>query len=722
MGGLYMINELIQITRGLADNNIQIPEKTSYIKQARKQGGFLLSLNAKTGNIEDAEFVPRDKMALLWKVSHNNHKNFPITTLGVPFYDVPNDVEFSPKDEFADALETILNNNRVSDFLKYDFSFNLKYHKKQLARFTNLFYTYPKYLQCHLNNGAKDTAFTELVNALIVSFGDEPKKIDITNRVCELIRQCATAICSSCLKGAIQEYGPVLDVLFGKYNETSNEFEEVPIQIGIHLESKKDETFHASYEKVNDALIDVTKSTTIGVDSLTGKSTNIITTTFPELYIKGFGNIKLFSMFKEVPAHFRYGHIGASTFPASEIEINKIFNTLKYITSSEMENKSWCLVPSATKDNYDLLISWLSGKAIPKYSEVIKDAIASLFKNQSDLEGITNYKTETKKIIDNLKKPSNTISLDVYQNVLLLTQSGKGKTKIIANTTHNLNIVSKNVINWAEAANNCIPFGLPIKFYGADKTVLLKPYTPSPNNIIRLLEKSYMNSGTHKRTKPISAKDILFILMEDQQYGAELENKLLRRLINSSRKLLLSIREAQIGSAPLIREKQYSRANKIMDKYSTNARLDALISIVFMEILLKRLSTERREMDSMFNMGKLLAKVDELHVEYSMHERGGIPSKLLGSSFVNLAIQNPTKALANLGKRFAIYQNWAKVYCKRKHDNRVGMLLAQIGKITRSIELGSFNGMVTDKDKALLILGYLSWEDKNENSKQRGDN
>jgi len=138
-----------------------------------------------------------------------------------------------------------------------------------------------------------------------------------------------------------------------------------------------------------------------------------------------------------------------------------------------------------------------------------------------------------------------------------------------------------------------------------------------------------------------------------------------------------------------------------------------LVSISFFEILLGRLEKGKRRylMTAIYQLGKLLAKADELHLAYSHDVRKeAIPSQLLGNSLVRIAMSTPVQALERLGERIVVYQNWAKVHHERTNDSHIAMLLAQIGRTAGEIDLSELEQTVTPKTKAALLLGYLAWE------------
>jgi len=719
-----MINELMSLTKSLLDNGIIAEQKATCLKPANSLHCFLMSLNPDSGTIVDAEYIPTKDIKLLWRLQPNNMKSFPITNLKESFYTLPEFNDQQSSKDWADTFTLIRNNNRIVDFLKYDFDFDFNYTKGNAKDFSTLLYTYPKELLKSMADMDEGNQFLKLITVLSSHFDNVDLQNNYTHK---MFKQCAKAICTSCMKGKIDNGAAVLEALFGNYNSKTNKFDKPKIQIGIHLVGKKDETFKGSYEEVNTSLYSNRKSSTLGVCAATGKKQFVVDKTFPKVELPVIGDVILFSMFKAVPAYYRYGHIGASLFPIGEDEVNKLCNALLYITAAERKNKTWCAIPSHKRkgrvQEKDLLISWVSGKAVNKCMDTVKDALAGLFKNQYGLQGIVEYEAETSKIIKLFKNPKEFDVSNLTQNVLLLHKLGKGRTVVKLSTTQDLQVVLKNITEWSIAAKEGINFKIPVFFKDSKGSTLLSPYTPSPLSVLKLLSKRYKSSGEFISTRPVYPTDVLHILLKNPTKSKAIEKKLLNTLLINSMKMLLNLRNAQIKAIPLSANKEFTKVNAIMKNYKTQVRLDALVSIAFMEILLNRIKGRGYEMSSMHNLGKLIARCSQLHCEYAIHARNGaIPSNLLGNSLVKLAVQNPMKAFAALGNKISLYKNWAEVYCQRnknkenknKEVKKVGYLLTQIGTLTREINVADFTKRVTDEDKAMLTHGYLSWENKKE--------
>jgi hypothetical protein len=507
--------------------------------------------------------------------------------------------------------------------------------------------------------------------------------------------------------------------LFGKWNKKKGQFEKPVIQFGLCLEGQRDSAFSDSYEAVNTALLTKSTSQLTGNCALTGKIEPLNTGVFPKINLKGVGPTRLFSMFKEIPAQYRYRKTGSEIFPVSEAKIRKIANALQTICAPEQEGRTWRTIPSTKPKKSDLLVAWLSGERAVKQNKTVRDAMAQLCFSPSSSDAITQYEAHLRKVIKLFARPDSSFSFDDIQRILILTQVDKSRREIVANLTYQLDSVSKGISSWAQLAERHIYFKIPVKFTGERRVVSLAPYVPSPASVMDVFRKLYLQCGRVEATQGVAAKKVFDILLKPPFGQMALENELLQRLLMNVSELLINLRSDQIISSQFWQNGKRREAEKVLKPYSTTARLDALVSISFFEILLGRLEKGKRRylMTAIYQLGKLLAKADELHLAYSHDVRKeDIPSQLLGNSLVRIAMQTPVQALERLGERIVVYQNWAKVHYEQTKDSHIGMLLAQIGRTAGEIDLSELEQTVTPKTKAALLLGYLAWEKSKKSS------
>jgi hypothetical protein len=707
-----MINELSCIAKGLVENNIPIVIRSDAIKDATKTPGFIFSFDPQIG-IVGVEFVKPEDMTKRWKVAETKFNSFPIMNLNDPLYKIID----SDAESLATALSIVLRDNKLIDFLTCCFGLyeiKLNSESKHIKRFTDFSYSYPKSLFERFADNGSETTFFRLSKNLCQWFGKSLPKDKLQERGVQFSTLLATTLCKNYLRGQLENADAVARALFGKWNSKEKRFEKPGIQFGLCLGGEKSNAFSDSYQKINEAFLSESTSKFIGSCALTGKQEPLITETFPEITLKGVNQTRLFSMFRKIPAQFRYGRSGAEIFPVSKAEILKIANSLQAICAPEQEGRTWRTIPSIKPKKKDLLIAWLSGKRAIKQNNTVRDAMAQLFSSPSTSDAISQYEAHLRRVMNSFTKPDTSFSFDDVQRILILTQADKSRREIVANLTYQLESVAQGISSWAQLAGKHIQFKVPVKFPGDRKIVLLSPYIPSPASVMDVFRRLYLQSRDRmEAVQGVSSKRVFDILLKPPFGQMALENELLQRLLMNVSELLINLRSDQIVSSQFWENGKKREAERILKPYSTPARLDALVSISFFEILLGRLEKGKRRylMAATYQLGRLLAKADELHLAYSHDVRkDDIPSQLLGNSLVRIAMQTPVQALERLGERIFVYQNWAKVHHERTEDSHTGMLLAKIGRIAGDIDLSELEQTATPKTKAALLLGYLAWE------------
>jgi len=712
-----MINEFSCIAKGLVENNIPIVNRSDAIKTATENPGFIFSFGPQIG-VVGVEFVRPDDMTKRWKVAETDHKSFPIMNLNEPLYRL-ND---SDAECLAIELPMVLRDNKFIDFLTCSFGLyeiNLNSESKHIKRFTDFCYSYPKSLFERFADNESQSTFFRLSKRVCEWFGKSPSKDKLQERGEQFAAQLATTLCGNYLTGRLENADAVARALFGRWDSRKKKFEKPGIQFALCLEGERDNAFSDSYEAVNEALLTKSTSQLTGSCALTGKIEPLNTGVFPKINLKGVGPTRLFSMFKEIPAQYRYHKTGSETFPVSEAEIRKIANALQTICAPEQEGRTWRTIPSTKPKKKDLLIAWLIGERAVKQNKTVQDAIAQLCSSPSSSDAITQYEAHLRKVINSFAKPDSKFSFDDIQRILILTQVDPSRREIVANLTYQLESVAQGISSWAQLAENHIHFKIPVKFPGNHNSVILAPYIPSPASVMDVFRRLYLQCGRVEEVQGISSKKLFDILLKPPFGQMSLENEALQRLLMNVSELLINLRNDQIISSRLWQKAKKNRAKEVLKPYSLTARLDALVSISFFEILLGRLEKEKRRylMTAVYQLGKLLAKADELHLAYSHDVRKeDIPSQLLGNSLVRIAMSTPVQALERLGERIVVYQNWAKVHHEQTKDSHIGMLLAQIGRTAGEINLNELEQTVTPKTKAALLLGYLAWEKSKKSS------
>jgi hypothetical protein len=130
--------------------------------------------------------------------------------------------------------------------------------------------------------------------------------------------------------------------------------------------------------------------------------------------------------------------------------------------------------------------------------------------------------------------------------------------------------------------------------------------------------------------------------------------------------------------------------------------------------------------ETIYNIGRLLALADSLHLQYCKFVRTSeekrkagkvnAPSELIGNALFNTALDQPVSALARLAERIKPYKGWADTY-SGEDAGLIHWLNRQMAEVRKGIELEKLPPRTSDADKAKLLLGYLADHPKNETQK-----
>ena len=713
-----MLTDLYALTNSLLKNGVKIKEEANSIKKAAKTNGFLFAFD-KESVISDVEHINGADMSKLWRVVESNHKRFPITNLKSPLC-VIDSLEII---DFAKELFTVLKEKTLPDFLGYCFnkySINFNVSNKNVKAISTLAYKYPTAIIKQLKSEISGTAFFDLISDMTMWFSDNEHNVTIQDKTNFIIMRMSAMLCQNALIGKIDNQVDIAAALFGRWNKKKTQFEEPKVQIGFYPTDRKNELFIDSYDTVNKAFLAVSSSKKIGICALSGKIEQpLITDTFPDINLPIIGATKMFAMFKGIPSQYRYNQTGASLFPVSEIEANKVANTLKMVCAPEQRSRTWCAIPrpNTIKGEQDLLIAWIDGILDDTVSVVLKEALPQLctihsLKKCSVDGALTKYETTTKNIIDAFTKVNRKVFLNAKQRIVILTETDPGNREVIGNFTYDLKEMLHNIKSWSYACTNDINFRLPINDAESGKVSMVSPYVPSPIGIAILSKNKYTKELKAYAVIGIPINEIFNIFLKSPKKGMVLERKLLIHFYKNVVDLLISFRTDQLISMNYYFNNDKRGANKVLRKYKTQERLDILSSLSFFEILLNRLQNNGRGnmSEEPQKVGKLLAKVNELQLQYSSIVRGvKHPTKLLGATLFKIAADNPVKALAKLTDSISLYQQWGVSYSNERNCH-TGMLLTQIKKIMTDLDISKLERKMSEIDKAELLRGYMSFE------------
>jgi hypothetical protein len=283
---------------------------------------------------------------------------------------------------------------------------------------------------------------------------------------------------------------------------------------------------------------------------------------------------------------------------------------------------------------------------------------------------------------------------------------------------------------WQKGCANIPDVILPWFYLKGGKTI--KGAIPMyPTRAVWLLNSAWRQNGERIERKqgsqkvPISKRfsssDALDFLFEENEMIQERIDNGLSAIVEKSVHALIAARRKAIFD-------RYQSGNKV--EFHNDYLLHMLPTLYGLLLHKKGIRKENNMKESIFNLGRMFAVADRLHILYSQDVRqGDIPLRLIGNDQMALALQNPQEAFVALGKRLMHpYISWAKRSQNETtpFGKEVSWCLWDITKHMQLLADEVFPEEINDTERAKLILGYLSYgaisKDKSNNINENINN
>ena len=695
-----MLNEGYHLYKSLERCGIKPGSQHPDIKEPGKKDGLILGIDEK-GKIASIEFRKGDEIASLWTIMKGNHGSFPVIKLQRPLWDVGPDDVLRKKIGELKKDETKKRNLIFQQSIKLNITKHEKNWWKRLhERVTDL--------QSYFKTTNKNyIAFEEL----IIRF----KK---AVRIDEFLKGFLDKIIK--YKADIP-YSIIENIFIGnKWDEKKKEYRsEVPLVLDVsdwdnkyrfsaRVASPKMVSFVSECLSKMHATSGESKKMGMegdgknGISALSGKEKLLEDNKFPNPKLPVIGPVFLFAVNDQTPCQARYGKTSTGIIPVGRKEAQSIQDSLKWITSDERHEKTWYQVPGLHDGEPNLLIVYLEDKPDLKVNK------AYLLGGQSsnDLSEAT-FEAVAGNIIK-AYKGDHIIKANDQVRLFALRKADLGRKQIVLHRSCTVVDIINAAELWQAAAGNIPEFSLPFPGKKGEKAIILKPICLFPADFVRLTQRQWhrLKEENEKNKRPFSkatgaSLGQIYNIFFDQKNKLKREVSIILGLTLRRTLLLLDC----LGEA--------IHKNNIL-AFNIEARFSALITISAISILLHKLGISKEDYmkSSLFYVGRLLALVDTLHLEYCKHIRkGNIPPQLLGNAHLNVSLSNPTSALARLSQRIGIYQAWT-----RKEQGEEAKLarwaVGEIGKVTNELSNKELPVVTADADKAQILLGYLAMPSK----------
>jgi len=444
---------------------------------------------------------------------------------------------------------------------------------------------------------------------------------------------------------------------------------------------------------------------------------------YDDVNTTGLGKMKLFAANAAIPCLTRYGLSGAKIFSAGRNTREKARKTAEYILHKGRKGLTWTSLRKYESRNTVAFA----------YCTALNDAnIIQVFDGDDTEDNQNIYISEAAttnalKTFDGIVEDAS----DVKIVIGIIAAVDDGNTKILSSRHYPVVRYMAGAKEWQEGCANIPDVILPW-FYSKGGRTIKGAIPMYPTRAVWLLNSAWRQNGEmimRKQgnqkvpiSKRFSSSDALDFLFEENETIQERIDNGLSVIVEKSVYTLIAARLKAIFD-------RYQPGNKL--KFHNDKMLHLLPTLYGLLLHKKGIRKEDYMKESIFNLGRLFAVADRLHILYSQDVRhGDIPLRVIGNDQMSLALQNPQEAFVALGKRLMHpYISWAK----RSQDEttpfgkEVGWCLWDITKHTQLLADAIFPEEINDTDRAKLILGYLSYGAKskdsgNDNPENNGNN
>ena len=696
-----MLNELYQLSKALERNGISISGLHSDIKSPAVGNGLIVYLSEQ--GIDTIEISESKDFAQLWYFSKGNHGSFPVIRIQEPLLFDPNDskqsreVQEKKKLSLFEKWEWLINDlNTLSIFPDDEKKTEQKAWSNYLARLKE------RGTILKSENDPELLPFLSLMDRFYkyseIKNWRENLKEKIRIQVEELKIKEDEKINSKTDK-RIKEFDFYFTLLKGKWENKEN---KAKCGIQIFLELSDFENFNKSIRQSKEivsrnlsqkveALDSKIKPTNKVKCAISGYYDEIEKEKLPNPKLPLLGPSFLFSMNKNTPCLTRYGKTSINIIPIGKTSKKKMEDSIVWICNKEREGITWDRIPGKVKKKYidDLLIVYLEEK--PE----VKISFAKAFgSSDNSIQSESRFENATGSLLDALRLHEE-IKQESKLKLFILNKVDDGRRQVIQDRTFTIAELKKAIVDWKDAVEQSFKIQIPESKFEKIKN----PYIPLPAEFMQVLQRQWIRNGSEQSKVPISiSMSEIFDLFLNREYNLELQCTFyLRTLWQRASNLLI-----ECGHY-LHRDKYFERFKKPEEtKY-------ILQTISVFNILLYKLNLQKENSmkNSYFLIGQFLSLSDRLHKEYCIAKRdGSIPPQLIGNSHFQVMVQNPAQGFDRIKDRLKIYQAWAFTDGSPiskwvlKHLSIVCSQLPQ--------DKSEFPAIPTEKDKALILMGYLA--------------
>ena len=354
---------------------------------------------------------------------------------------------------------------------------------------------------------------------------------------------------------------------------------------------------------------------------------------------------------------------------------------------------------------------------------------------QTQDDGTKEFQDQARPVIEALSRVVPADQVPDYIIIFLIRQISSGQIQLAYSANPGRTEFVKAVDAWSESANNLPPnLRVPLIMRAkADQTLeksvtlkqtnktvrWVKPRLLFPEEISRLLSHQWIRSGAETSTVEAPAVgQILDLFLRKSGVWQDIATNLLEVTLTRTSVLLTHAGHVLHRDDPitLVKWSEFSLKSKAWPDYAFSQTLSLIGSLLYA----MNSNVKNYVEGSAYQVGRLLAMMDELHKCYCIAVRDGdVPNLLIGNGLLGRAADSPAQALAELSERSRIYLGWAKSVDvtdpsgKEKKKNIAIDSAREILRLAAPLceqlhTAGSLDAEMSTVQKAHLFLGYLS--------------
>lgn len=714
-----MLNELYVLQRGLSSSGIEIVPRHADVSSPGRTDALQLRLDP-TGAPAEVAALGRDRVAGLWTLRNGKHNSFPYVQLKQPLLAVPS----------SDA-----------------------WRKAQGERWKGLPPAGRR--QCLLelvrNHGLAPGACGPLVSKGLR--GSLKERHDALNGLQELHAAVPAVITRALLISDEPKFAQaLLALLLGGLNQGDNDISEAaqalltgrivqgkltgcPLWLDVLCgEFQRDVADPRHAMAISRALSGGGRSSGQGVCLLSGIEAPLHEGNFPQPTVPVLGQLYLFSKNSDAPAAHRYGLADVAGLPLDAALPQMLAGALDAVTKVEQKNKTWRDVPGDKPKAYDLLVAFVNDVPAAPVAALIADdeefdpseEETGHLNEEERTSGATGaargtFLTRAERVVDTVKGKVGTDFRDTPVSVLVLRKVDIGNAKAILHRALTVGRLWDAAVAWGEALGN-LPSWLRMPVPRRKRVERRLPPALAPLQLPQATRAMFIRGGSERAGREpvgITAADALGLFLDDA--GTEqIAHATLRTVLDRQNVLLAGVAQA-------LRRDQAKDGSKASQDFDRDA---ALRAVSLLGLLLAKTGRNREAYMSSaaFQLGQVLAAADVIHAGYCAAVRGGqTPPTLLGNSMLVLAQDDPARALALLGKRWAPYLAWVRAQADWDEADRltrsgkpgdeakgwaIKSALADASRVKGVAEALGSNvpsaAKTDDRFRAELLLGYVA--------------